>query len=115
MVRKSIWSLALFFLAGVAAAPAEGPKDADKEGFRVYTRGIRCGQLRLHGVYSSDAEAFRVLAELRGKSPLSQPEVTAGSEGKTMPAGAPVFFHVYKRARCGWDRVLTSADTKKVA
>ncbi len=116
MVRTSLWSLGLLVLAGAATSPAEESAPADKEGFRVYTIGLRCQARRLVGVYQTNQEAFRVAADLRTRHSPERVLVTTGSEGKNTPAGRPALYHIYTMtcSRSGWQKQLLLVDEKKV-
>lgn len=116
MVRTSLWSLGLLVLAGAATSPAEESAPADKEGFRVYTIGLRCQARRLVGVYQTNQEAFRVAADLRTRHSPERVLVTTGSEGKNTPSGRPALYHLYAMTctRSGWQKQPLLVDEKKV-
>lgn len=122
MIRTSLFSLALFALAAAPATQRDQAKpkrpDAEevKEGFRVYTISPRCQARQLHGVYSSEREAFQVADDLRApcKKAPRQVEVTTGSEGKKLPTGKPELYLVYTGGcKGGWVRREVACDAKK--
>jgi hypothetical protein len=114
MVRTSVWSLALFVLTPTLPSPAQQPKADDERGFRVYSLSQRCRTRTLVKVCSSLDYALNVAADQRGRTSPHNIEVTTGSEGKKVPAGDPVLYHVYTRpgARVGWKRQVILADRK---
>ncbi len=114
MIRMSILSVAFLALMSTTATPAEEPKKAeDKQGFRVYTIVIKCGNRRLEGIYASPAEAFQAANKLRAKVVAMNVEVTTGSEGKLVPTGRPMLYEVYMRTcRSGWRKQGLFADEK---
>jgi hypothetical protein len=120
MIRASLFVFASLTLLTTIPAQARGPKavqeaPAAKEGFRVYSVGIRCQARRLEGTYDSLFMAFHAANKRRSRFPSQQFEVTTGSEGDKVPAGRPVVYHVYSMAceKAGWEKRESASNSTK--
>ena len=115
MIRITMLSLAMFVLAAATEGRAAAPPLGDKEGFRVYSVGARCGQRQLLGVYDTARDALHAASEFRSKG-SRRIEVTTGTEGKRVPTGQPAVYHIYTKVcdKSGWRSAGIFADEKKL-